>query len=58
MSDLQVGLQAAVAVMVFGSLLMLLVIYFVRTRWLAPSPAWRRFARKMNWHAHAARRTT
>jgi MFS transporter, Spinster family, sphingosine-1-phosphate transporter len=29
-SDLQVGLQAAVAVMVFGSLLMLLVIYFVR----------------------------
>jgi MFS transporter, Spinster family, sphingosine-1-phosphate transporter len=30
MSDLQIGLQAAVAVMVFGSLLMLLVIYFVR----------------------------
>jgi MFS transporter, Spinster family, sphingosine-1-phosphate transporter len=29
-SDLQIGLQAAVAVMVFGSLLMLLVIYFVR----------------------------
>jgi MFS family permease len=30
LSDLQVGLQAAVAVMVFGSLLMLLVVYFVR----------------------------
>ncbi len=30
MSDLQIGLQAAVAVMVFGSLLMMLVIYFVR----------------------------
>jgi MFS family permease len=30
MSDLQVGLQVAVAVMVFGSLLMLLVVYFVR----------------------------
>ena len=30
MSDLQVGLQAAVAVMVFGSLLMIMVIYFVR----------------------------
>ncbi len=29
-SNLQVGLQAAVAVMVFGSLLMLLVVYFVR----------------------------
>lgn len=29
-SDLQIGLQAAVAVMVFGSLLMLLVVYFVR----------------------------
>ncbi len=29
-SDLQIGLQAAVAVMVFGSLLMMLVIYFVR----------------------------
>jgi MFS transporter, Spinster family, sphingosine-1-phosphate transporter len=29
-SDLQIGLQAATAVMVFGSLLMLLVIYFVR----------------------------
>ncbi len=29
-SDLQVGLQAAVAVMVFGSLLLLLVVYFVR----------------------------
>jgi MFS transporter, Spinster family, sphingosine-1-phosphate transporter len=29
-SDLQIGLQAAVAVMVFGTLLMLLVIYFVR----------------------------
>ena len=29
-SNLQIGLQAAVAVMVFGSLLMLLVIYFVR----------------------------
>ncbi len=30
MSDLQVGLQAAVAVTVFGALLLLLVIYFVR----------------------------
>jgi len=30
LSDLQIGLQAAVAVMVFGSLLMLLVVYFVR----------------------------
>jgi MFS transporter, Spinster family, sphingosine-1-phosphate transporter len=30
MSDLQVGLQAATAVMVFGALLLLLVIYFVR----------------------------
>ena len=30
LSDLQVGLQAAVAVMVFGSLLMMMVIYFVR----------------------------
>jgi MFS family permease len=29
-SDLQLGLQVAVAVMVFGSLLMFLVIYFVR----------------------------
>ncbi|HEX8871121.1 MAG TPA: MFS transporter [Candidatus Acidoferrum sp.] len=29
-SDLQMGLQAATAVMVFGSLLLLLVIYFVR----------------------------
>jgi MFS transporter, Spinster family, sphingosine-1-phosphate transporter len=29
-SDLQIGLQAATAVMVFGALLMLLVIYFVR----------------------------
>ena len=29
-SNLQIGLQAAVAVMVFGSLLMLLVVYFVR----------------------------
>jgi len=30
MSDLQIGLQAATAVMVFGALLLLLVIYFVR----------------------------
>jgi MFS family permease len=30
MSDLQIGLQAAAAVMVFGALLLLLVIYFVR----------------------------
>ena len=30
LSNLQIGLQAAVAVMVFGSLLMLLVVYFVR----------------------------
>jgi MFS family permease len=30
MTDLQIGLQAAAAVMVFGSLLLLLVIYFVR----------------------------
>ncbi len=29
-SDLQIGLQAATAVTVFGSLLMLLVIYFIR----------------------------
>jgi MFS family permease len=29
-SDLQVGLQAATAVMVFGALLMLVAIYFVR----------------------------
>jgi len=29
-SDLQIGLQAATAVMVFGALLLLLVIYFVR----------------------------
>jgi MFS family permease len=29
-SDLQLGLQVATAVMVFGSLLMFLVIYFVR----------------------------
>jgi MFS family permease len=29
-SDLQIGLQAAAAVMVFGALLLLLVIYFVR----------------------------
>jgi MFS transporter, Spinster family, sphingosine-1-phosphate transporter len=30
MSDLQIGLQAATAVMVFGALLLLVVIYFVR----------------------------
>lgn len=30
LSDLQIGLQAATAVMVFGALLLLLVIYFVR----------------------------
>ncbi|HXX14545.1 MAG TPA: MFS transporter [Candidatus Eremiobacteraceae bacterium] len=30
MSDLQIGLQAATAVMVFGALLLLLVIYFIR----------------------------
>jgi len=30
MSDLQIGLQAATAVMVFGALLFLLVIYFIR----------------------------
>lgn len=30
MSDLQIGLQAATAVMVFGALLMLLVIHFIR----------------------------
>ncbi len=30
MSDLQIGLQAATAVMVFGAFLLLLVIYFVR----------------------------
>ena len=30
MTDLQIGLQAATAVMVFGALLMLLVIYFIR----------------------------
>jgi len=30
LSDLQIGLQAAAAVMVFGALLLLLVIYFVR----------------------------
>jgi MFS family permease len=30
MSDLQIGLQAATAVMVFGAILLLLVIYFVR----------------------------
>ena len=30
MSDLQIGLQAATAVMVFGALLLLLVIHFVR----------------------------
>ena len=30
MSDLQIGLQAAAAVMVFGALLLLLVIYFIR----------------------------
>ena len=29
-SDLQIGLQAATAVTVFGSLLMYLVIYFIR----------------------------
>jgi MFS family permease len=30
LSDLQIGLQAAAAVMVFGALLLLLVIYFIR----------------------------
>jgi MFS transporter, Spinster family, sphingosine-1-phosphate transporter len=30
MSDLQIGLQAATAVMVFGAILLLLVIYFIR----------------------------
>jgi hypothetical protein len=30
MSDLQVGMQAATAVMVAGSLLFLLVVYFIR----------------------------
>ncbi len=30
MSDLQIGLQAATAVLVFGALLLLLVIYFIR----------------------------
>ncbi len=30
MTDLQIGLQAATAVMVFGALLLLLVIYFIR----------------------------
>ena len=30
MSDLQIGLQASTAVMVFGALLLLLVIYFIR----------------------------
>ncbi len=30
MSDMQIGLQAATAVMVFGALLLLLVIYFIR----------------------------
>jgi MFS transporter, Spinster family, sphingosine-1-phosphate transporter len=30
MSDLQIGLQAATAVMVFGALMLLLVIYFIR----------------------------
>ena len=42
-SDLQIGLQAAVAVMVMGSLLMLLVIHFVRRDGLHSSrlPAFR-----------------
>jgi hypothetical protein len=30
MSDMQIGLQAATAVMVFGALLLLLVIHFIR----------------------------
>jgi len=43
LSDLQIGLQAAVAVMVVGSLLMLLVIHFVRRDGLHTSrlPAFR-----------------
>src|SRR5208337_2867709 len=36
-SDLQIGLQAATAVMVFGALLMLLVVHFVRRDGLALS---------------------